>query len=99
MHFSDGSLQIGNTSTHDLAERFGTPLYVYDAALIRRQIENLRRAFGALPFRPFYAMKANSALAILRLVHGAGFGADAVSPGEIFLARHAGFQPDEIWFT
>lgn len=99
MHFSNGSLHIGNTSTHDLAERFGTPLYVYDAALIRRQIEHLRRAFGALPFRPFYAMKANSALAILRLVHGAGFGADAVSPGEIFLARHAGFQPDEIWFT
>jgi diaminopimelate decarboxylase len=99
MHFENGSLHIGSISTIDLADRFGTPLYVYDAAVIRRQIENLRRAFGALPFRPFYAMKANSALAILRLVHGAGFGADAVSPGEIFLARHAGFEPGEIWFT
>src|SRR5882672_4024800 len=89
MHFENGSLHIGSISTIDLANRFGTPLYVYDAAVIRRQVENLRRAFGALPFRPFYAMKANSALAILRLVHQAGFGADAVSPGEIFLARRA----------
>src|SRR5258708_19730915 len=44
-------------------------------------------------------MKANSALAILDLVRGAGFGCDAVSPGEIFVARQAGFTPDNIWFT
>src|SRR5258708_12649275 len=44
-------------------------------------------------------MKANSALAILDLVRGAGFGCDAVSPGEIFIARQAGFTPDNIWFT
>src|SRR5882724_7668147 len=99
MHFENGSLHIGSISTIDLADRFGTPLYVYDAAVIRQQVENLRRAFGALPFQPFYAMKANSALAILRLVHQAGFGADAVSPGEIFLARRAGFPAERIWFT
>ena len=44
-------------------------------------------------------MKANSALAILDLVRGAGFGCDAVSPGEIYIARQAGFTPDNIWFT
>src|SRR5207244_3817525 len=47
----------------------------------------------------FYAMKANGALAILRLVREAGFGCDCVSPGEIFLARRAGFAPEHIWFT
>jgi diaminopimelate decarboxylase len=99
MDFENGTLHIGSLPTTDLANRFGTPLYVYDAAVIRRQIANLRRAFGALPFRPFYAMKANSALAVLRLIHEAGFGADAVSPGEIFLARRGGFTPDAIWFT
>ncbi len=99
MHFADGVLHVGNTSTLDLTERFGTPLYVYDAAVLRQRIDQLKRAFSALPFRPFYAMKANSALAILRLVHGNGFGADAVSPGEIFLARRAGFEPGQIWFT
>ena len=99
MHFADGVLHIANVSAVDLARRFGTPLYVYDAAVIRRQIERVKRAFARLPFQPFYAMKANSNLAILRLVHQSGFGADAVSPGEIFLARSAGFAAEEIWFT
>lgn len=92
-------LQIGNISVNQLADRFGTPLYVYDAAVIRAQIERVKSAFAALPFQPFYAMKANGALAILRLVREAGFGCDCVSPGEIFIARRAGFTPDQIWFT
>src|SRR5437016_14017440 len=99
MHFADGVLHIANVSALDLARRFGTPLYVYDAAVIRRQIERVKRAFARLPFRPFYAMKANSNLAILRLVHQSGFGADAVSPGEIFLASNAGFAAYVHWVT
>lgn len=99
MHYADGVLHIANVSAPDLATRFGTPLYVYDAAVIRRQIERVTRAFARLPFQPFYAMKANSNRSILRLVHRGGFGADAVSPGEIFLAKHAGFSAEEIWFT
>src|ERR1044071_4173756 len=99
MHYADGVLHIANISALELASRYGTPLYVYDAAVIRRQIERVKRAFKGLPFQPFYAMKANSNLALLRLVHQSGFGADAVSPGEIFLAKHAGFTSEEIWFT
>src|ERR1043165_5453531 len=99
MHYADGVLHIANISALDLARRFGTPLYVYDAAVLRRQAERVKRPFTRLPFQPFYAMKANSNLSILRLVHQHGFGADAVSPGEIFLARHAGFTSEEIWFT
>jgi diaminopimelate decarboxylase len=99
MEYRSGTLHIGNVPAPGLASRFGTPLYVYDASVIRAQIENVREAFAGLPFRPFYAMKANSNLSILRLVHEHGFGCDAVSPGEIFLALRAGFTPDEIWFT
>ncbi|MEO6486586.1 MAG: diaminopimelate decarboxylase [Thermoanaerobaculia bacterium] len=99
MHFQNGRLHIGNISTLDVASRFGTPVYVYDAASIARQIENLRRAFASIPFQPFYAMKANGNLSILRLVRSHGFGCDAVSPGEIYLARKAGFTAQEIWFT
>ena len=99
LEFIDGTLHIGNVSATDIANRYGTPVYVYDAGVIRRQIERVTRAFAALPFRPFYAMKANGALAILELVRGAGFGCDAVSPGEIYIARKAGFTPDNIWFT
>jgi diaminopimelate decarboxylase len=99
MHFSHGLLQIGDLSALDLVSRFGTPLYVYDAAVIRRQVERVRRAFSALPLQPFFAMKANSNLAILRVVHEYGFGLDAVSPGEIYIARRAGYSGSEIWFT
>ena len=99
MEDRNGVLCIGNHSTEDLAARFGTPLYVYDAAVIRRQAANVREAFAGIPFRPFYAMKANGNLSILRLLRAAGFGCDAVSPGEIHLAMRAGYTPDEIWFT
>jgi diaminopimelate decarboxylase len=99
LHVIDHTLHIGNVSTTDLANCYGTPLYIYDAEIIRQQIARVRQAFSALPFRPFYAMKANSALAILDLVRSAGFGCDAVSPGEIYIARKAGFTPDNIWFT
>src|SRR5712692_4595776 len=99
MHVRDGILHIGDVSALVLAERDGTPAYVYDASVIRSQIERVKGAFAALPFQPFYAMKANGALAILDLVRRSGFGCDAVSPGEIFIARRAGFTPEQIWFT
>lgn len=92
-------LQIGGLSVLDIANRFSTPAYIYDAGVIRAQIERLRSAFAPLPFQPFYAMKANGALAILRLIREGGFGCDCVSPGEIFIARRAGFTPEQIWFT
>lgn len=99
MRYRDGVLEIGGVAATVLAGRFGTPLYVYDAAVIRRQIANIREAFTDLPFRPFYAMKANSNLSILRLIRENGYGCDAVSPGEIHLALRAGFAPESVWFT
>jgi diaminopimelate decarboxylase len=99
MEYRNHTLYIGGLSAPSLAEEFGTPLYIYDAAVIRRQIERIQTAFAGLPLRPFYAMKANGNLSILRLVREHGVGCDAVSPGEIFLAMRAGFDPDSIWFT
>ena len=99
MEYINNILHINGISTAEIAYRFGTPVYIYDVSVIHGQIERIRRAFADLPFRPFYAMKANSSDAILRLIRAAGFGCDAVSPGEIFLARHAGFEPRDIWFT
>jgi diaminopimelate decarboxylase len=99
MHYANGRLHIGEIAAATLAERFGTPLYVYDAPVIRRQIARLKEAFRTLPLTPFYAIKANDNLAILRMMLEAGFGVDAVSPGEVFLGRTAGFPPERIWFT
>src|SRR5688572_1656367 len=99
MQYQSNYLYIGDVAVAELAARFGTPLYVYDAAALRTQIENVKRAFSGLPFQPFYAMKANGNLSILRMVREHGFGCDAVSPGEIYLARAAGFARESIWFT
>lgn len=99
MEYQNNLLHIGGLSTTDLASEFGTPLYIYDAAVIRRQLAKVSGAFSALPFRPFYAMKANGNLSLLRLIREQGFGCDAVSPGEIHLAMRAGFTADAIWFT
>ncbi|HEY0157473.1 MAG TPA: diaminopimelate decarboxylase [Thermoanaerobaculia bacterium] len=99
MEYINGSLHIDSIPASELAARFGTPLYVYDAAVIRRQIGQILTAFSGLPFQPFYAMKANGNLSILRMVREQGFGCDAVSPGEIQLALRAGFAPENVWFT
>lgn len=99
MEYRSDYLYIGGVAAAELAARFGTPLYIYDAAVIRAQIEKVKRAFSGLPFQPFYAMKANGNLSILRMVREQGFGCDAVSPGEIYLARAAGFAREQIWFT
>src|SRR4029077_15625079 len=95
----NGVLTIGNVAAAAIAERYGTPVYVYDMEILLAQIERVKAAFAALPFRPFYAMKANASLAILDRMRKSGFGCDAVSPGEIYIARQAGFPPDQIWFT
>ena len=95
----DGILHIGGVAVPEVVQRFGTPVYVYDAGVILRQIERVTQAFSALPFRPFYAMKANGNVEILRTIRDHGFGCDAVSPGEIYLAMRAGFNADAIWFT
>lgn len=99
MHFVDGVLHFDGVSSRELIARYGSPLYVYETSILQRQADRLRRAFGRMPFRPMFAMKANSNLAILRFFAAQGFGADAVSPGEVFLARRGGFPPGRIWFT
>jgi diaminopimelate decarboxylase len=67
----------------DLAARHGTPLYVYSAAMIRARANAFARAFHSIPHTLCYSVKANSTLAILRLVAGQGAGFDVVSGGEL----------------
>jgi len=82
-----------------LAEQFGTPLYVYDAAVIVRQIKRLKDAYAAADVRLKYAAKALTNVSILKLMNKHGVGLEAVSLGEVFLARQAGYTPAEITFT
>jgi diaminopimelate decarboxylase len=66
-----------------LAERYGTPLYVYSCEMIRTRMQAFARAFRSVPHTLCYSVKANSTLAILRLVERAGAGFDVVSGGEL----------------
>jgi diaminopimelate decarboxylase len=77
------SLSCGSVSLEKLARRYGTPLYVYSGDQIAQRVEMFSRAFD--PLRPLlcYSVKANSALAILRLIDGQGGGFDIVSGGEL----------------
>jgi diaminopimelate decarboxylase len=66
-----------------LAERYGTPLYVYSSEMIRARMKAFARAFRSIRHTLCYSVKANSTLAILRLVESEGAGFDVVSGGEL----------------
>jgi diaminopimelate decarboxylase len=78
-------LYCEGVALEDLAERHGTPLYVYSSAMIRARLNAFDHAFQSIPHTLCYSVKANSTLAILRLVatEGAGAGFDVVSGGEL----------------
>ncbi|KFC58029.1 diaminopimelate decarboxylase [Flavobacterium gilvum] len=83
-----------------LAEQFGSPLYVYDAEKIQSQYNRLTKAFSKVPnLRINYAMKALSNVAILQLLRDMGSGLDTVSIQEVLLGLHAGYSPEKIFYT
>jgi diaminopimelate decarboxylase len=82
-----------------IAAAEGTPLYVYSAATIAARYRAIDEAFAGYPHAIHYALKANSTLAITRLLRGLGSNADANSGGEIDVALRAGFIPAQIVFT
>ena len=83
----------------DLAAADGTPLYVYSAETIAARYRAIDEAFASYPHAIHYALKANSTLAIARLLRSLGSNADANSGGEIDVALRAGFIPPQIVFT
>ena len=86
-------------SLEAIASDVGTPCYVYSAPAIRARYAELASAFAGHPHAIHYALKANSTLAIVRLLKSLGAHADANSAGEIDVALRAGFAPSEIVFT
>jgi diaminopimelate decarboxylase len=83
----------------DIAAAEGTPLYVYSAATVRDRFRAIDSAFGGYPHALHYALKANSTMALVRLVRELGGSADANSVWEMEIARRAGFPARDIVFT
>ncbi len=93
------SLYLGGVALSEIAAGAGTPTYVYNADVIRRQYAALDAALAPVPHRIGFAVKANSNLAVLRVLRDLGAGADIVSGGELARALAAGFAPDRVVFS
>ncbi|MGA7672347.1 MAG: diaminopimelate decarboxylase [Nitrolancea sp.] len=97
---SEGQLTIGGVSLVNLANEFGTPLYVYDEATIRHQCEVYRSAFheNYPDARIVYAGKAYLSTALLQIIAEEGMWLDVVSAGELMMAYRSGFPIEHIVF-
>ncbi len=98
-HYSQSDLYCESVPLADLAARVGTPAFVYSSADILENYRAYHEAFADIPHSVCYAVKANSALAILRLLAEAGAGFDIVSGGELFRVLKAGGDPSKIVFS
>ena len=89
---ADGSLSIGGCSVVELAERYGTPLFVYDEEHVRARCREAVRTFGTDTV--IYASKAFLCTAMAALVHEEGLLLDVATGGELYVALHAGVPAD-----
>lgn len=98
-HYQNNGLYCEGISLHDVAAQFGTPAYVYSQNAILSRFRAYDQAFGDLPHRVCFAVKANSNLGILHLLAREGAGFDIVSGGELFRVLAAGGDPEKVVFS
>lgn len=84
-------------AAEELLKKYGSPLYVYSESILRQRCRDLIEAFRGR-IKPSFSAKANTNLSLLRIIREEGLGADAMSPGEIFVLQNAGFAPEEIFY-
>ena len=97
--YKENILHCEDIPLSELAEEYGTPLYVYSKNQIIENYRLLNVALGKINHLVCYALKANANHHILQLLAAEGAGADVVSAGELYLALKAGFSPSKIVFA
>lgn len=97
--YKDGELHAEDVRVSDLAERFGTPLYVYSAKTLRRHFEAFDSAFASMDHLTCFSVKANGNIHVLKTLAALGAGVDIVSGGELFRALQAGITPEKIVYS
>lgn len=100
-HFAyiDGEMFAENVALSTIAEKVGTPVYVYSTATLKRHYNVFKQSLGDLDALVCFAMKANSNQAVLKTLAGEGAGADVVSGGELTRALKAGIPASKIVFS
>ncbi|MFN7998996.1 MAG: diaminopimelate decarboxylase [Bryobacteraceae bacterium] len=99
IRYSQNDLYCEDVPLADIARSTGTPAYVYSSAAILGNFRAYDEAFGDLPHAVCYAVKANSNLAILKMLAGAGAGFDIVSGGELYRVLQAGGNASKVVFS
>ena len=98
-HYQSGELYCENVPVQKIAEKVGTPFYLYSAGTLTHHFKVFNAAFADFPHIVCFAVKANANLAILRLFARLGAGADIVSGGELYRALAAGVDPGKIVYS
>ncbi|MBI3812590.1 MAG: diaminopimelate decarboxylase [Nitrospirae bacterium] len=98
-HYRKNELFCEDVPVKTIAEKTGTPFYLYSAKTLLNHYRAYDSAFASIPHLITFAMKANSNLAVLRLFAREGGGADIVSGGELYRALQAGVDPRKINFA
>ena len=100
MQLVEGNYRLsGNIDPVTLSEKYDSPLYIYESKTIQNQYKRMVDAFSVKKLEIHYACKANTNLAILKILKELGSGIDCVSLEEVQLAMHAGFTADQIMYT
>ncbi len=97
--YRNGRLFAEDVDVAALAGEIGTPFYLYSEATLRRHMQVFRKAFEGTDPLVAFSVKANSNLAVLKILQSEGSGADVVSGGELMRALKAGIAPDKIVFS
>jgi diaminopimelate decarboxylase len=97
--YKSGELHCEDVPLRTIAQRVGTPFYCYSGRTVANHFRAFDRAFDGVPHLVCFAVKANPAMAILRLLGREGAGADIVSGGELFRALRAGIDPNKIVYA
>jgi len=100
MELQENEYQIGGISINEIAQKYETPLYVYDAEQMQLQYSKLHDAFSKkCTVKLNYACKALTNINVLRLFNKMGSGLDTVSIQEVWLGKQAGFEAQDIIYT
>lgn len=97
--YQDGELFAENVAVSDLADRYGTPLYVYSRKAFSDHYLQYAKALEGQDALVCYAVKANSNIAVLNVLAKLGAGFDIVSVGELERVLKAGGEPNKIVFS
>ena len=99
IEYKNNILSCGGLDVTEICNKFETPLYLYDAEIVKNRAATFNNAFKNSGDKIHFAVKANSNLSILNIIHKEGLGADIVSIGEYEAAIRAGFTSDDITFA